>query len=434
VVEAGLSRPIFDAVEDTLRWAEVDLGALADNLGLLRSRLGREELILVAKADGYGHGAVTVARAAQELGVERIAVATFREARELREAGIHARILVLGPFLQDEAAYGLLHGVEFTLPSREHARILERAARDHATPARCHLKLETGLNRLGMRPEEAMELLDELRGSRFVRWSGCMTHLAPSAGKSDPEARRQLGRFDRFVEQARLRNHLREADLHVANSAGVLSGLTGRYDACRVGIAAYGVAPHPSFEGQGLRPVLSVRTRVVQLKEVEPGERVGYEGTFTARRATRLAILPLGYADGLPWRAESGGFVLIRGRRAPLAGRISMDLATVDVTGIEGLRLGDEVTLLGSSGPERIRAEEVAATLGTIPYALLCSLGKRVRRIAIPADVERDPPSLVPARPPSGPVGAPRAPRIPAPGATEELPAGPRQHPAAPPA
>jgi len=395
VVEAGLPRPIFDAVEDTLRWAEVDLGALADNITYLRAQLGREELILVAKADGYGHGAVTVARAAQQQGVERVAVATFREAQELRKAGIHARILVLGPFLEDEAAFGLPHGVEFTLPSKEHAHVLERAARARAIPARCHLKLDTGLNRLGMRPEEAMELLEELRGSRFLQWSGCMTHLARGTGKDAPQVRQQLRRFDRFVEQARARNHLREADLHVANSAGVLSGVSGRYDACRVGIAAYGVAPHPNFESEALRPVLSVRTRVVQFKDVAPGERVGYEGTFTARRPTRLAILPLGYADGMPWSAENRGFVLVGGRRAPLAGRISMDLTTIDVTGIDDLRLGDEVTLLGASGTERIRAEEIAETLGTIPYTLLCSLGKRVRRIVVPVDVERDPASAV---------------------------------------
>jgi len=378
-------------VEDTLCWAEVDLGALAANITHLKSRIGGEEMILVAKADGYGHGACTIAMAAQRAGIERIAVATFREAWELRRAGIYARILVLGPFLEEEAAFGLPHGVEFTLPSGEHARILERVARQSAIPARCHLKLDTGLNRLGMRPQEALELLSELESSRFIVWSGCMTHLAAGTGRLDPATGKQLALFDRFVKVARERNYLRQADLHVANSAAALSGIAemhGPYDACRIGIAAYGVAPHPSFQTEELEPVLSVRTRIVQLKHVATGERVGYDGTWTARRPTRLAVLPVGYADGLAWRERNMSSVLVRGHRAPLVGRISMDLTTIDVTGIEGVQLGCEVTLLGASGGDRIRAEEIAANLGTIPYTVLCSLGKRVRRIAISADVE----------------------------------------------
>lgn len=375
-------------MEDTLCWAEVDLGALVANLAHLRRRIGHESLILVAKADGYGHGACTVATAAQGCGVDRVAVATFHEAWELRRSGVHARILVLGPFLEEEAEFGLPHGVEFTLVSKEHARILERAARRSSIPARCHLKVDTGLNRLGMRPDEALELLSELEGSRFVHWRGCMTHIAASEGGNAPSALRQVALFDDFVARARRRNYLVGVELHVANSSGVLSGLSPRYDACRVGIAAFGVSPHPSLETAELRPVLSVRTRVVQLKEIAEGGRVGYDGTWTAMRKTRLAVLPWGYADGMVWRDTHSGSVLIRGQRAPLVGRISMDLATVDVTDIAGVGLGERVTLLGADGADRIRAEEIARTHGTIPHAILCSLGKRVRRITIPAEVE----------------------------------------------
>jgi len=370
---------------DTARaWAEIDLDALARNLGAIRGRVGPGvAVLLVAKADAYGHGAVAVGHHALKHGADAVGVTACSEADELRRAGIRERILLLGTILEDEAPWCLELGLEVEIPSFEHFWILEEAAGRRRSKARVHVKVDTGMHRLGVPPEEALELLAAVRASKNLELAGLMTHVADPAGARSARSNEQLRRFEWVVQRARRRGLLagRDVWVHAANSACVLAGQRPLYDAVRPGIAAYGVAPDPALATIELAPVMSVRTRVVHLGNVPVGGRVGYGGTFVARRETRLATLPIGYDDGVDLRLSNRGHVLVHGIRAPIVGRISMDYTTVDVTDVARVRLGDPVTLIGRDGNEELRVEEHARTIDTLPYALLCSIGKRVRRI-----------------------------------------------------
>lgn len=385
-------------MDSTRAWAEIDLDALAKNLALVRRLIGPSVAIfLVAKADAYGHGSTAVAHHSLRNGAQAICVTTCNEALELRRAGVRARIIVLGPALGDESLPALRQGVEVAVPSLELFRALERTALGTATQARLHLKVDTGMNRLGMTPEEALSALERLRSGPFLVLAGLMTHIGATDGARSESARAQARAFDALLRDARALGLLDgpsgRFSAHVANSASVLSCLEPLQDAVRVGAAAYGIAPDPRLFHPELQPVMSVRTRIVHLQEVRTGERVGYGGTWEARRDSRIAVLPVGYDDGVDWRLSNQGEVLVRGRRVPMVGRISMDYTTIDVTDVPGTGLGERVTLLGADGGARIRAEEIAARTGTVPYDVTCSIGKRVERVfvgggAVPSAVE----------------------------------------------
>ena len=371
---------------DTSRaWAEIDLDALSHNLRHLRLRIGpRPALLLVAKADAYGHGAIPIVHHALRHGVDAIGVTTCGEAMELRQAGIRARIVVLGAVFGEEAQIALGHDVEIGIPSRELGARLEETARRLRTVARVHLKIDTGMNRLGVAPDHAIPMLRTIHASRHLELAGVMTHISAIEGAEADSTEQQLARFQDVLARARGRDLLggREVWVHAANSACVLSGMTPLFDAVRVGAAAFGIRPDPRLAaGLDLRPVMAVRTRIVHLKEIPAGARVGYGGTWTAPRTSSIATLPVGYDDGVDWRLGNRGYVLLHGRRAPIVGRISMDYTTVNVTGMPGARLGAPVTLIGKDGNREIRVEEIARMADTIPYEVTCSIGKRVRRV-----------------------------------------------------
>ncbi len=370
-------------MDSSRAWAEIDLDALTSNLASIRKRLdARVALLLVAKADAYGHGAIAVAHHAQRCGVEGIGVTTCAEALELRQAGIRCRMVILGPVFGEEAGPAIRAGIELCLPSQELCRGIEQAAFSAGRPARVHVKVDTGMGRLGVPPEEALELLEAVRSSPGLELAGVMTHFAATEGASSPATQEQVSRFRNLLDAARERSLLagRNVWIHAANSAAVLSGIDPTYDAVRVGIAAYGVAPDPRFRSEEFHPVLSVRTRIVHLRTLRVGERVGYGGTWSAARPTRVAVVPMGYHDGVDWRLGNRGAVLLRGRRAPMVGRISMDYTTVDVTDVPGVALGETVTVIGEEGGRRIRVEELAELIGTIPYEITCTIGRRVAR------------------------------------------------------
>jgi alanine racemase len=373
-------------VDSSRAWAEIDLDALTKNLTLIRTLVGPSvAVLLVAKADAYGHGAVPIAHHALRAGAQAICVTTCNEALELRRAGIRARVVVLGPAIGAEALPALRQGIEVAVPSLELYRTLEKAARGAATKARIHIKVDTGMNRLGMTSEEALTVLEDLRSCPFLVLSGVMTHVAATDGARSESGREQGRAFGELLDTARARGLFDgpsgRAWFHIANSACVLSGLAPLHDAVRVGAAAYGIAPDPHLFHPELVPVMSIRTRIVHVQEVRRGEMVGYGGTWEARRASRVAVLPVGYDDGIDWRLGNRGEVLVRGRRVPIVGRISMDYATIDVTDVASVGVGDVVTLLGADGGSRIRAEEIASRTGTVPYDVTCSIGKRVERI-----------------------------------------------------
>lgn len=371
------------SVDSSRAWAEVDLDAMASNLRVVRERIGPgPAILLVAKANAYGHGAIAVAHHALGAGAAGIAVTSCTEALELRRAGVRARLVVLGPVLGEEAPFAVRAGVEFALPSLELAQAVAQATEPLARPARVHVKVDTGLGRLGVPPDRALDLLRFVRASPGLELAGVLTHLAAPDGGLSRSAKRQLARFDRILSEASAEGLLRGRDVwvHALNSAGILSGLEPHYDAVRVGIAAFGMSPDARLAEQRLRPVLSVRTRVVHLASLRRGDGVGYGGTWTAARPSRVAVLPVGYDDGVNWRLSGKGSVLLAGRRVPIVGRVSMDYTTVDVTDVPGVELGTHATLIGRDGAEEIRIEELAALVGTIPYEVACSIGNRVTR------------------------------------------------------
>ncbi len=362
-------------------WAEIDLDALGHNLGQIRRRVAADTAVmLVVKADAYGHGAVAVAHHALRSGIAALGVGTSAEALELRRAGIRAPILVLGTIVDEEAGEALRNEVHVAIHSLDRCQMLQDSARRMRTHAFVHLKIDTGMGRLGVLPSRALDLLRKIKGSSHLRLTGIMTHLASPRGTLDEATHEQLREFDAVVASAREQG-LYDGCLHACNSAGIFTGLGERYDMVRPGISAYGVLPE-ELAGQGqLKPVLSLHTQVVFLKDVAAGAGVGYGSTWKAKTGTRIAILALGYNDGVSWRLSNRGEVLVRGQRAPVVGLVSMDYMTIDVGVIPGVQVGDRVTLIGEQGGQRIRALDLATEAGTIPYEITCAVGKRVERI-----------------------------------------------------
>lgn len=356
----------------------VDTGAVRDNARVLAGAAGRARMLAVVKADAYGHGAVPVARAALAGGAAGLAVFTVREAATLRAAGIDADILVLGPLTAGEWAEGRALGIECCVWTPAGVRAAATAA-GTGPPARIHLKLDTGMGRLGARPEDVAALADAAAAEARVTVVGLMTHFASADQREGENAgfmREQLVRFRGAT--AALTARFPDAALHASNSAGLLRDPDAAFDMVRCGIALYGCDPFGQDPAaHGLRPAMSLSTRVASLKTVRSRESVGYGRRWRAARGALIATLPVGYADGylrvLGGRAEA----LIGGARVPVIGAVSMNQTALDL-GPEGhAEVGDEVVLLGAQGDERITAEELAAHAGTINYEITCALGAR---------------------------------------------------------
>jgi len=320
----------------------------------------------VVKADAYGHGARRVSEAAVLAGAEGLAVVTLEEADEVRGIVPDDQVLVMGGLLEEDIPAAVAGGYALACSSLDLARQLAAAAAGRLVPI--HLKVDTGMGRYGAAPAEVAELAAFIESAPGLRLAGAWSHLASS--ESDPAY--SLEQRDRFEAATAGLHGVR----HLANSGGVMNHAGElAFDAVRVGIALYGC------EGPGLRPVLSLRARVAHLKEVAAGTSIGYGRTWTAAGRARIATVTIGYADGVHRSRSGRGWVLLRGRRAPLVGTVSMDSITIDVTGIPEVAVGEAVTLIGVDGEERISAEQVAGWSGTISYEVLTSLSKRVVRI-----------------------------------------------------
>jgi alanine racemase len=362
-------------------WADVDLDALTRNLAVIRNAIGdKVEVMLVVKADAYGHGAVAIAHHATRAGVTAFGVGTSTEALELRHGGICAPILVLGTIVDEEVVACLHHDIHIGLHSMNRCRTLQAAARRQGRIARVHLNIDTGMGRLGVLPERAVELLREIQAASHLELAGIMTHISSPKGDSCDGIASQTARFESVLADARAED-LVSGWVHMSNSAGLFSGTSPLYDCVRVGISAYGVVPKDATWGSDLDPVMSLRTRIIFLKDLPAGSTVGYDGTWTAMGKRRIATLPVGYNDGVPWRLSNQGEVLVRGQRAPIVGRVSMDYTTIDVTDIKDVNVDDVATLIGSDGDENLLLRDVAKCAETIPYEIACSIGKRVARV-----------------------------------------------------
>ncbi|HIR84550.1 MAG TPA: alanine racemase [Candidatus Galloscillospira excrementavium] len=365
-------------------WADIDLGALEHNYRALRAPLPRGCRFLgVVKADAYGHGAVPVARKLKELGAEYLAVACVSEAAELRAAGVGGPILILGATPPEQAARLLELDLTQNVPDLETGRALSAAARAAGKKLKVHVKVDTGMGRLGFLAGGgdlggAVEEIAALCALPGLEAEGIFTHFADADGSEEYT----MGQFTRFLDVLR---GLEERGVtfqirHCAASAAVLNYPCTYLDMVRPGIALYGHYPAPGCEGldgPGLRPVMAFRARVAAVRSLPAGSCISYGRTHTLTRDSRLAVLGVGYADGLPRLLSNRGEVLLRGRRCPIVGRVCMDLCMVDVTDVPEAAVGDTATLWGPELP----IEEKADAVGTIQYELLCGVSRRVSRI-----------------------------------------------------
>ncbi len=365
-------------------WAEIDLGALERNYRYLQQRLpDGTNILAVLKADAYGHGAVIVARKLVELGLHMIGVGDSSEALELRSAGITAPILILGAIVPGEMEPIVQNDVATCIHSHNRARLLSDVARALGRKARVHLMIDTGMGRLGVRPDVAQALAKEIAADPCLVLEGVCTHYGSAASPVPFHTSEQVSSFVRIVQEIEALG-IRPRLTHASNSAAVFSTLSVHFSMARVGLALFGLNPGNFPMGTApVDPVLSLRTQVAFLKDIPIGTPVGYNRTFVTRRATRIAVVPMGYSDGLPYSLSNRAFVLVRGERAPLIGAISMDYATIDVTDIPDVAVGEEVTVIGTNGKRRISAEDLARTIGTIPYEITSRLGRRVGRIPV---------------------------------------------------
>jgi alanine racemase len=354
--------------------ARVNLAAIERNVSRLsRVAGGGTQVCAVVKADGYGHGAVPSARAALGGGASWLAVATAREAAELRADGIEAPVLVMGALSADELPIALGADADVVAWSEGFVDLLGSG------PARVHVKLDTGMGRLGTRDQgEAMRIAGRVDAADGIELAGAMTHFA-TADEDREYVAVQLERFNRFVDEVRVR--WPELLVHAANSAATLAVPGSRYDMVRCGIAIYGCDPmNQDPAAWGLEPALELHSYVAAVKPARAGDSVGYGRRFVAEGDTKVATLPIGYADGIRRALSNNCEVLVRGHRYPLVGTVSMDNIALEAGGTTDIRIGDAATLIGADPPERVTAEELARRIGTINYEIVCGISARVPR------------------------------------------------------
>ena len=378
-----LSRRAFD-VRVRPTEARIDRAALAHNLAQVRRCAPRSRVLAVVKADAYGHGAVLSAREFVAHGADWLGVALVEEGLQLRRAGITAPILVLGGQYTD---YALLLANQITpvLYRADQIDGYAAAARSAGVTAEAHLKVDTGMGRIGVLPQDLAALLEHARVRPEVRFSGLCSHFANADLRDPASTQRALELF--AAARAQLLDARQPLALcHLANSAAVLDLPASHFDLVRPGLMLYGAVPAPRFAGLAdLRPALTWATGISHLKTVPAGTPISYGHKWVARRPSVIATLPIGYADGYRRQLTNIGNVLVGGRRCPVAGTVCMDMMMADVTDVPGAQLGDEVILLGAQGGEHIDAGELADRCGTIAYEIFCNISARVPRVAGPA-------------------------------------------------
>lgn len=364
--------------------ARISLAAIRHNAAALLRAADGARLMAVVKADGYGHGAVPAARAALKGGATALAVATVSEAQALRHAGLDAPTLIMGPLTGDEWDRAAAAGAEPTVWTPEAVAAAAAAGGRRGTPLPVHLKLDTGMGRLGARPEDVEALVEAAAAAGpGIRVAGLMTHFATAdetEGENAAFMGEQLLRFRARLPA--LRRRFPGAVVHAANSAATLREPAAAFDMVRCGIALYGCSPFMGDPADdGLRPAMSLVSYLGSVKTLHSRESVGYGRVWRAARGTRIGLVPVGYADGYARCLTGRAQVLVGGRRVPVVGTISMDQLTVDLGPEAGEGVGDEVVLIGEQGAGRITAEEVAGWRGTINYEVTCAVGPRIPRV-----------------------------------------------------
>ncbi len=367
--------------------AVIDLAALKHNYHEVQKRLPKNcGILTMVKADAYGHGAVPVAKVFEKEGATCLGVATVEEGVELRDAGLKKPILVMGGLLGsgEEAAQVMLkHHLIPVVHSAGVIDLLEEISRRYGT-LKIHLKIDTGMTRLGVTLQALPNLLARLKVSEHLKLEGVMTHLA--FRQNEDYTKQQLQKFKEAGET--ILKVMGEVPIgHIANSAAVIEGSpiesfqTSQYWV-RPGIMLYGIPPYPEYAKKvSLKPVMSLMSKIVLIKQVPKGTKVSYNCTYTTKRKSKIGVIPIGYADGYPWALSNKAHVLISGRRVPVLGRVTMDMIMVDLTDLPDVPVGDEVVLMGKQGDEKITADQLAAWAKTIPYEIVCGVSKRMPRV-----------------------------------------------------
>ena len=375
-------------------WAEISLDALRHNFALLQHSADSATVCAVVKANAYGHGAERVALALEAEGADLLACADIEEAIVLRRAGVRAPILVFGALSVSDLDGLFAFSLTPTISTPSAARAVQAAAARNGQTIGYHLKIDTGMNRLGFRHDNLRRTLPELFGSANLRLDAIYTHFATADEPQTPFFDQQRQNFElalKVIAEIRGRDSLRDAKarnesrplIHAANSAATLRDSRVWYDMVRPGLLLYGIVPPPLASTIPLTPVMSLKSRVVAVKGVRPGEGIGYGFRFKTGTPVTTAVIPAGYADGIDLRVSGRCQVLIRGRRVPIVGAVSMDMMMVDVSGLDDVSPGDEVVIIGRQGNEswqQIDAREMAGAIGTIPWEIVCRIGSRIER------------------------------------------------------
>jgi Alr-MurF fusion protein len=370
-------------MSDRLVIAEIDLGAYEDNLQKIRSRLTSEtKLMAVVKANAYGHGAIELAKAAERAGAAYLGVVCLYEARQLRDAGISLPILILNYIDHASALEAIDLDCDVTVMDEE----VIRGVGNSGKKSRLHLKVDTGMHRAGADPAQILTLAQTIQSFPNLEFHGLFTHFANADDADLSFAKVQLNVFKKVVTELE-NNGIRPPLIHAANSAATLCLSESHFDMVRPGICTYGLTPFSQTHLQNSQflqefaPVLSLKTQIIRIHEIVPGETVGYGRTFKATRPTRVGLLPVGYADGFTRSPSNWGEVLVGGKRAPVIGRVSMDQSSIDLTDIPEAQTHDEVILLGEQMNEKITADDIAARVGTINYEVVTRLTSRISRV-----------------------------------------------------
>ena len=382
-----MTRELQEKLESYQRvWAEVDLDAIWENMVHMKENIAEKTKILaVIKTDGYGHGGVPIAKMLEQLDfMFGYAAATYEEAHVLREAGVKKPILILGytfPYCYEEL---IREEIRPAVYRRDTVEELVAAEANVGQKAKVHIKVDTGMGRIGITPdEEGLEFVRFLMGHPELEVEGIFTHFAKSDEEDKTSANHQLALFQNFIDRIQTELGLTIPVKHCSNSAAILEMPQANMDMVRAGITTYGLYPSEEVRKDivPLRAAMSLYSHIVYCKTIHAGQSVSYGGLFTAQKDTRVATIPVGYGDGYPRSLSGKGYVLIRGKKAPILGRVCMDQFMVDISEIPGVMEGDKVTLLGVDGTERITAEELGELSGRFNYEFVCDLGKRIPRV-----------------------------------------------------
>ncbi len=366
-------------------FAEINLQALRDNFHAIRERLPEGVGIMaVVKADAYGHGAIAIGRELENMGVDFLAVAYLEEGVELRRAGIKVPIIVLCSSVGGNEEHFLEWNLTPVVFNINDATSISEASKKRGIRGKIHVKVDTGMGRLGLMPDEVKGFIREIKHLDGILIEGLLSHFAVAEDEEEEKfTREQLSLFLKLRDEF-LSAGIRPTYFHIANSAAIFSYPESLFNLVRAGITLYGAYPSPSFMKKvTLRSIMRIKTKILHLKEVGEGFSISYGRTFITKRRSIIGTLPFGYADGYSRKFSNRAYVLVKGRRAPVVGRVCMDLTMVDLTDIVDVKVGDEVVLLGRQGDEEITPQQWADWAETIPYEIFCSIGKRVPRIYI---------------------------------------------------